>query len=161
MFGRCSAIPRKRTCALQTLMSALAHNQTFQRCRYSSFVDGFYQREFGLVQWARYAIAAIEPGLLPRINASSSFTRYRKGLSPVASPDFFLPLTWPQMTSKGWPNVFSLIVRFISTNSADDGVSIFAATTIFAFFRTGSDASEASPAAGPSVFPPIVVVAFF
>jgi hypothetical protein len=24
------------------------------------FVDGFYQREFGLVQWARYAIAAIE-----------------------------------------------------------------------------------------------------
>ena len=26
----------------------------------SSFVDGFYQREFGLVQWARYAIAAIE-----------------------------------------------------------------------------------------------------
>ena len=65
------------------------------------FVDGFYQREFGLVQWARYAIAAIEPGLLPTINASSSFTRYRKGNSAVASPDFFLPLTWPQMTSKG------------------------------------------------------------
>src|SRR5262245_14118404 len=109
--------------------------------QYSSFVVRFRQCEFR-VQWTRYAIAAIESGFPPTINASSSFTRYRKGLSPVASPDFFLPLTWPQMTSKGWPNVFSLIVRFISTNSADDGVSIFAATTIFAFFRTGSDASE-------------------
>jgi hypothetical protein len=47
---------------------------------------GFYQCEFGLVQWARYAIAAIESGLLPTIKASSSFTRYRNGLSPVASP---------------------------------------------------------------------------
>jgi len=59
-------------------MSALGHKRTFQRCRYSSFVDGFYQREFGLVQWARYAIAAIEPGLLPTINASSSFTRSKQ-----------------------------------------------------------------------------------
>src|SRR5215472_19230649 len=97
----CPLYPRKRTCAVQLEMSALGHKQTFQRCRYSSFVNGFYQREFGLVQWARYAIAAIEPGLLPRLSASSSFTRYRKGNSAVASPDFFLPLTWPQMTSKG------------------------------------------------------------
>jgi hypothetical protein len=135
--------------------------RTLQRRRCSSFVDGFYQCEFGLVQWARYAIAAIESGLLPTINASSSFTRYRKGLSPVASPDFFLPLTWPQMTSKGWPNVFSLVARFISTNSADSGFSIFAATVIFAFFRTGSGVSEGWPVAGPSVFPPTVVVALF
>ena len=89
------------TVAVHSPMSALGHKRTFQRCRYSSFVDGFRQREFGLVQWARYAIAAIEPGLLPTINASSSFTRYRKGVSAVVSPDFFLPLMWPQMTSKG------------------------------------------------------------
>ena len=99
--GSCPLYPQKRTCAVHLGMSALGHKRTFQRCRYSSFVDGFYQREFGLVQWARYAIAAIEPGLLPTINASSSFTRYRKGVSAVVSPDFFLPLTWPQMTSKG------------------------------------------------------------
>jgi hypothetical protein len=53
----------------------------------------FCQCELGLVQWARYAIAAIESGLLSTINASSSFTRYKKGLSPVVSLDFFLPLT--------------------------------------------------------------------
>lgn len=77
------------------------------------------------------------------------------------SPDFFLPLTWPQMTSKGWPNVFSLMARFISTNSADAGFSIFAATVIFAFFTTGSDVTEGWPVAGPSVLPPITVVALF
>src|SRR4030095_50128 len=79
----------------------------------------------------------------------------------MASPDFFLPLTWPQMTSKGWPNVFSLMARFISMNSADAGVSIFAATVIFAFFRTGSGVSEGWPVAGPSVFDPIAVVVLF
>jgi hypothetical protein len=79
----------------------------------------------------------------------------------VASPDFFLPLTWPQMTSKDWPNVFSLVARFISTNSADAGFSIFAATVIFAFFRTGSGVSEGWPVVAPSVFPPTVVVALF
>src|SRR5262245_51346166 len=129
--------------------------------RHSSFVDGFYQREFGLVQWARYAIAAIESGLLPTINASSSFTRYRKGLSPVASPEFFLPLTRPQMTSNDWPNVFCLVARLISTNSAAAGFSIFAATVIFAFFRTGSGISDGGPVAGPSGFGSIAVVVFF
>src|SRR5262245_16872273 len=109
--------------------------------QYSSFVVRFRQCEFR-VQWTRYAIAAIESGWLPTINASSSFTRYRKGLSPVDSPDFFLPLTWPQMTSKAWPSVFSLVARVIPTNSADAGFSCFAATAILAFFRTGSDVSE-------------------
>ena len=96
-----SALPPKADMCGATRDVCFGHKRTFQRCRYSSFVDGFYQREFGLVQWARYAIAAIEPGLLPTINASSSFTRYRKGVSAVVSPDFFLPLMWPQMTSKG------------------------------------------------------------
>ena len=52
---------------------------------------GFCQRP--LLQWERYAIAATEFGLAPTMNASSSFTRYRKGLSPVPSPDVFFPLT--------------------------------------------------------------------
>jgi len=116
--------------------------RSFARHQYNYFVEGFCQREFALVQWARYTIAAIESGLAPTINASSSFTRYRKGLSPVASPDFFLPLTRPQMVSNGWPNVFLSMVRFMSTNSTEAGSSIFAATVIFAFFRTGSDVSE-------------------
>src|SRR5262245_7648838 len=108
--------------------------------QYSSFVVRFRQCEFR-VQWTRYAIAAIESGFPPTINASSSFTRYRKGLSPVASPDFILPLTWPQIISKGSPNELFLMIRFMSTNLAYVGSSIFAATTIFAFFRTGSDVS--------------------
>jgi len=123
-------------------MSALGQKQTFLSGQYSSFVEGFCQREFALMQWARYTIAAIEAGFPPTINASSSFTRYRKGLSPVASPDFILPLTWPQIISKGSPNEFFPMTRFMSTNSAYVGSSIFAATTIFAFFRTGSDVSE-------------------
>src|ERR1700694_2397094 len=45
------------------------------------------------------------------------------------------------MVSIGFPNVFFLIARFISPNSADAGSSIFAATEIFAFFRTGSELS--------------------
>ena len=106
------------------------------------------EREFGLVQWARYAIAAIEPGLLPTINASSSFTRYRKGVSPVASPDFFLPLTWPQMTSKGWPNLFSLVARSIE-NSADAGFSIFAATVILLFSEQDRVSLRADQLRGP------------
>ena len=69
-------------------MSALGQKQTFLSGQYSSFVEGFCQREFALMQWARYTIA-IESGFPPTINASSSFTRYRKGLSPVASPEFF------------------------------------------------------------------------
>ena len=40
-----------------------------------------------------------------------------------------------------WPNLF-LMTHFMSTNSAYVGSSIFAATMIFAFFRTGSDVSE-------------------
>ena len=94
-----------------------------------------YHCKSGLVQCARYAIAAIESGLPSTMNASSSFTRYRNGLSPVVSPDVSLPLTWQQMMSKGWPNVFFLVARFMSTNSADAGSSIFAATVIFAFFQ--------------------------
>src|SRR5215471_5204974 len=100
-WGRFFTISLRDVAAGSAYVRFGCQKQTFQRCCYSSFVDGFYQREFGLLQWARYAIAAIELGLLPRINASSSFTRYRKGNSAVASPDFFLPLTWPQMTSKG------------------------------------------------------------
>jgi hypothetical protein len=142
-------------------MSALGHKRTSLRPCSALFSMDFYQCEFGLVQWVRYAIAAIESGLLPTISASSPCTRYRKGLSPVASPDLFLPLTWPQITSTGWPNVFSLTTRFIFTNSADAGFSIFAATVIFAFFRTGSDVSEGWSDGGLSVFSAIVVVAFF
>jgi hypothetical protein len=56
----CPLYPQKRTCAVQLGMSVLGQKRISQRHRYSSFVDGFYQREFGLVQWARYAIAAIE-----------------------------------------------------------------------------------------------------
>ena len=59
----------------------------------------------------------------------------QEGLSSVASPDFLFPLTWPQM-------ILSFMARFISTNSTEVGSSIFAATMIFAFFRTGSDVSE-------------------
>ena len=39
------------------------------------FCRRFCQREFALMQWARYTIAAIEFGFPPTINASSSFTR--------------------------------------------------------------------------------------
>src|SRR6476659_9851597 len=53
----------------------------------------------------------------------------------------FLPLRWPQMVSTGCPKVFFLIARFMSSNSTDAGSSIFAATVVLAFFRTGSDAS--------------------
>jgi hypothetical protein len=89
--------------------------------QYSSFVERFCQREFALTHWARYMIAAIESGFPPTTNASSSFTRYRKGLSAVASPDFILPLTWPQIISKGSPNELFLMTRLMSTNSAYAG----------------------------------------
>src|SRR5215475_8703914 len=90
----------------------------------------------GLVHWARYMIAAIESGLRSTMYASSSLTRYKKGLSPVASPDFLFPLTWPQMISKG-----GRVAGLISTNSADAGFSILTATATFAFSKTGSDNS--------------------
>src|ERR1700731_196310 len=89
----------------------------------------------------RYAIAAAESVLPSTTYASSSFTRYRNGLSPTSPPEAFFPLTWPQMVSTGRPIIFFLIARFMSLNSADAGFSIFAAIEIFALFRTGSDAS--------------------
>jgi hypothetical protein len=75
-----SALPPKRTCAVHWLMSALGQKRTFAGHHYSSFVVRFCQREFALTRWARYTIAAIESGFPPTIKASSSFTRYRKGL---------------------------------------------------------------------------------
>ena len=95
----------------------------------------FCQRELALVHWARYTIAAIESGPRSTMYASFSFTRYKKGLSAMASPDFFFPLTWPQMISYV---VFLFVARFMSTNSTEAGSSIFAATVIFAFFITVS-----------------------
>src|SRR5262245_59638131 len=65
------------------------------------------------------------------------------------------------MTSNDWPNVFCLVARLISTNSAAAGFSIFAATVIFAFFRTGSGISDGRPVAGPSGFGSLAVVVFF
>src|SRR6267142_5031346 len=71
--------------------------------------------------------------------ASSSFTRYRNGLSSVPSPDAFFPLTRPQMVSTDCPNVFFRMARFISPNSAEAGSSNFAAIVVFALIMTGSD----------------------
>ena len=66
----------------------------------------------GELAQTRYIIAGIKSGSCSPMYASSSFTRYRKGLSPVASPDFLFPLMWPQMI---------LSFRFISTNSTELG----------------------------------------
>ncbi|MGV7212706.1 hypothetical protein [Bradyrhizobium sp. UFLA05-112] len=50
-------------------------------------------------------------------------------------------MTRPQMVSTERPNVFFLMARFISLNSAEFGFSIFAAIETFALFSTDSDAS--------------------
>ena len=95
-----------------------------------------------MVQWARYAIAAIESGLLAddkrlillheiqERSLAGSFTRLLFAFD-VATNDL-----------ERLAECISLMARFMSTNSADAGFSIFAATVIFAFFRTGSDVSE-------------------
>ena len=93
----------------------------------------------------RYAVAAAEPAGPSTTYASSSFTRYRNGLSPLSSPDAFFPLTRPQMVSTDCPSVFFRTARFISPNSAEAGFSNFAAIVAFALTRTGSDV----PAGGP------------
>src|SRR6266699_92543 len=98
----------------------------------------------------RYALAAAEPGGPSTTNASSSVMRYRKGLSPVSSPDAFFPLTRPQMVSTDCPKVFFRKARFISPNSADAGTSNFAAIAVFAIVMTGSDGSAGWPDAGGS-----------
>src|SRR3954451_18876261 len=100
----------------------------------------------------RYAIAAAEPAEPSPTYASSSFTRYRNGLSPVSSPDAFFPLTRPQMVSMDCPTVFFRMARFISPNSADAGSSNFAAIAVFALIMTGSDVSAGGPDAGGSPF---------
>jgi hypothetical protein len=64
------------------------------------------------------------------------------------------------MMSKDSPNVFFLMDRFMSSNSADAGSSILAATVVFAFFRTGSEASGGRPDGGASTFVAMVVFAF-
>src|SRR5215475_1254599 len=79
----------------------------------------------------------------------------------MSSPDVFLPLTCPQMVSTGCPNVFFLMARFMSSNSADAGSSIFAATVVFAFFRTGSAVSTGWPDAATSVFAGVSGLGFF
>src|SRR5262245_16020097 len=119
-------------------------------------VAGLRQR--ALVHWARYMIAAIESGPRSTMYASSSFTRYRKGLSAVASPDFFFPLMRPQTISEDEPSVFFLVTRLISTNSDDAGFSILAAIFTFAFSKTGSDGSEGWADSALSGFPPTAVV---
>jgi len=86
----------------------------------------------------RYAVAAADPAGPSTTYASSSFTRYRNGLSPVSSPDTFFPLTRPQMVSTACPSRFFLTARFISPNSADAGFSNFAAIVAFALTMTGS-----------------------
>ena len=120
---RLSLSVEKQTFAPQKAMSALPPKADIGKSmsvkrqkQYSSLSERFCQREFALTHWARYTIAAIEAGFPPTINASFSFTRYRKVLAPVASPDFILPLTWPQIISKGSPNEFFLMTRFMSTN---------------------------------------------
>src|ERR1700716_2848504 len=95
----------------------------------------------------RYADAAAEAGPSTTY-ASSSFTRYRDGLSPVSSPDAFFPLTRPQMVSTDCPNVFFRMARFISPNSAVAGSSNLAAIVVFALIMTGSDVSAGLPDAG-------------
>ena len=60
---------------------------------------------------------------------------------PVLSPDFLFPLTRPQMVSIGWPKVFFRSARFISSNSAEAGSSMFAAIFVFAFLTTASEVS--------------------
>src|SRR4030095_14000347 len=100
------------------------------------------------MQMLRYAVAAADSAFPSTTYASSSFTRYRNALSPALSPDAFFPLTWPQIVSTGCPNVFLLISRFISSNSADAGSSSFAATEVLAFFRIGSEPSAFWAAAG-------------
>ena len=52
------------------------------------------------------------------------------------------------MVSTGCPKVFFLMARFMSSNSADAGFSIFAETVVFAFFRTGSDVSAGAGGSG-------------
>src|SRR6266446_10267459 len=106
----------------------------------------------------RYAVAAAKPaGPSTTTYASSSFTRYRNGLSAVSSPDAFFPLTRPQMVSTDCPNVFFRMARFISRNSADAGTSNFAAIAVFALVMTGSDGSADCPDAGGSTFAAAVV----
>ena len=138
--GQCSLAetPLQLPCRTPTAGLPLAAVSAASVQIQSLFCRRFCQREFAPRQWARYTIAANESGLpSTTMYASSPFTTYINGLSPVTLSNFFLPLTRPQMASKDWPNEFFLITRFMSKNSADVGSSIFAATAIFAFFRIG------------------------
>gem|GEM_PF-3702899 len=100
------------------------------------------------LQIFRYAVDAADPDLPSTTYASSSFTRYRNGFSPVSSPDAFLPFTRPQIVSTARPNMFNRIARFISLNSADPGSSIFDAIVTFALSRTVSDLAAGRSGAG-------------
>src|SRR5512135_2281795 len=110
----------------------------------------------------RYAVAAAKLAEPSTTYASSSFTRYRNGLSPVFSPDAFLPLTRPQIVSTDSPRTFFRTARFISTNSADAGFSSFAAIVAFALTITGSDVPAGGPdAAGSTIAAILVDFVFF
>ena len=110
----------------------------------------------------RYAVAAAKLAEPSTTYASSSFTRYRNGLSPVFSPDAFLPLTRPQMVSTNSPRTFFRTARFISTNSADAGFSSFAAIVAFALTMTGSEVPAGGPdAAGSTIAAILVDFVFF
>src|SRR5215469_13859666 len=74
--------------------------------------------------------------------ASSSWTRYRNGLSPVSEPEVLFPLMRPQMVSIDLPSAF-FSARFISTSSTDDEFSIFAAMVGMAFFSRATAIGDA------------------
>ena len=60
-------------------------------------------------------------------------------LSPVSPAN--LPLTRPQIVSIEFPKASFLAARFMSKNTADAGLSIFAAMVTIAFFITVSSSS--------------------
>jgi hypothetical protein len=77
--------------------------------------------------------------------ASSFGTRYRNGLGPP-----FFSLTKPQTTSLELPSAFAPEARFISTNSTEAGLPIFAVMVAFAFLIAGSDWSSNREVCGVS-----------
>jgi hypothetical protein len=66
------------------------------------------------------------------------------------------------MVSTDCPSTFFRTARFISPNSADAGISNFAAIVAFAFTMTGSGVPAGGPdAAGSTIAATLVGFAFF
>ncbi len=110
--------------------------KTFGRAPRRGEVDAFPQ-----LQIFRYAVDAADPDLPSTTYASSSFTRYRNGLSPVSPPDALLPFARPQIVSTGRPSMFFRVARFTSLSSSVSGVPICVAIATFALSRAGSGIS--------------------